>query len=143
MEQWDQWAVLLEWVDRGSAERLCVTEVSARYYLVGRADIDSDGDGVPDARETFVYGTDPHDAASIPGAGGWALHSEHDNTDHVSSAVLAKTIDTAAVLLSRIADAPRLPFARKIDPALARQVRTIARRDYSHPWSPKDFQYPT
>ena len=80
---------------------------------------------------------------SIPDAAAWHLHSEYDNPAHVSSAVLARTIDTAAVLLRRVADAPRLPFPRKIEPSLARQVRSVARIDYCHPWSPKDFQYPT
>ena len=40
-------------------QREKVNGVFARYYLVGRADIDSDGDGIPDAREIFVYNTDP------------------------------------------------------------------------------------
>jgi len=78
---------------------------------------------------------------SIPGAACWTLHSEHDNTDHVSSAVLARTIDTAAVLLRRVADSPRLPFPRRIASELARQVRQIAKTDYRHPWSPADFVY--
>jgi len=78
---------------------------------------------------------------SIPNAACWQFHSEHDNTDHVSSAVLARTIDTAAVLLRRVADSPRLPFPRRIAPALASQVRRVARRDYRHPWSPDDFPY--
>ena len=78
---------------------------------------------------------------SLPAGSCWQLHSAHDNTDHVSSAVLARTIDTTAVLLRQVAYAARLPFPREIDPALARQVRDIARVDYGHPWSPEDFVY--
>ena len=48
----------LSWTDAGFG-RGRVSAVSTRYYLVGRTDIDADGDGVPDARETFVYGSDP------------------------------------------------------------------------------------
>jgi hypothetical protein len=44
------------WEDHGGDGRTPVNQVEARYYLVSRADIDSDGDGIPDAREGFVYG---------------------------------------------------------------------------------------
>lgn len=33
---------------------------SRGFYLAARADIDSDGDGIPDGREKFVLGTDPN-----------------------------------------------------------------------------------
>lgn len=47
------------WTDAGTADRPCIASVSTRFYLVGRGDIDSDGDGIPDAREIFVNGTYP------------------------------------------------------------------------------------
>ncbi|MEM7393567.1 MAG: thrombospondin type 3 repeat-containing protein, partial [Verrucomicrobiota bacterium] len=47
------------WTDDGSGGREKVDGVFARIYLVGRGDIDSDGDGIPDAREVAVHGTDP------------------------------------------------------------------------------------
>lgn len=50
----------LHWSDIGTLERPPVTDVYIRYYLVGRSDIDSDGDGIPDAREVFLYGTNPN-----------------------------------------------------------------------------------
>ena len=46
----------LEWVDSGSKNRAAPGEILGRYYLVGRADIDLNGNGVPDAREAFVNG---------------------------------------------------------------------------------------
>ena len=71
----------------------------------------------------------------------WTLHSVHDNQQHVSPSVLAKTIDTAAALLDRVADAPRLPLQRRIDAPLMREVTKAARREYRHPWSPQSFDY--
>jgi len=59
---------LIAWEDHGSPQRAQVGEIAGRYFLIGRADIDSDGDGTPDAREQFVYGTDPLSAASVPRA---------------------------------------------------------------------------
>jgi len=42
---------LIEWTDADMGD------VYGRYYLVGRGDLDLDGDGVPDAREQFIAGT--------------------------------------------------------------------------------------
>ena len=78
---------------------------------------------------------------SIEGGSSWQLHSRHDNLDHVSADVLARTIDTAAVLLNRVAGASTLPFRRSIAPKLAREVATFARDTYRHPWSAKGFDY--
>ncbi|MEI6218360.1 MAG: hypothetical protein WCP86_05635 [bacterium] len=52
----------IEWTDDGSNGRGAVNTVYARYYLVGNSDIDTDGEGQPDSRETFVNGTDPLNA---------------------------------------------------------------------------------
>ncbi|MDA1097128.1 MAG: thrombospondin type 3 repeat-containing protein, partial [Chloroflexi bacterium] len=54
----------LEWTDEGGVGRGSVTSVYARCYLVGRGDIDSDNDSLPDARERFVLGTEPLDSDS-------------------------------------------------------------------------------
>ena len=78
---------------------------------------------------------------NIGSHGHWTLHSVHDNRDHVSPAVLARTIDTAAALLDRVADAPRLPLQRRIDTPLMCEVKKVARREYRHPWSPESFDY--
>lgn len=50
------------WMDAGSATRPAITGVVARVYLLGRQDIDSDSDGLSDAREQFVHGTSPANA---------------------------------------------------------------------------------
>ena len=52
------------WTDSGSADRGKIDTVYGRYYLVGRGDIASDADGIPDARKMFVYGTNPLSSAS-------------------------------------------------------------------------------
>ena len=55
---------LVAWTDApgDNSARLPVNEVVGRYYLIGRADIDTDADGIPDARETFIHGTKAHNA---------------------------------------------------------------------------------
>lgn len=40
--------------------------MTPRFYAAGNADLDSDGDGFADAREKFVYHTDPNDSNSRP-----------------------------------------------------------------------------
>jgi len=52
-------ATAIEWADQGTATRGKVNTVHARYYLVGRGDVDTDGDGLPDAREKYFLGTNP------------------------------------------------------------------------------------
>ncbi len=76
--------------------------------------------------------------SAIVGGASWQLHSKHDNTDHVSTKVLARSINTTAKLLLRIANVKTSLFTRRINPILQRQVRSIARDIYRHPWSPKD-----
>ena len=46
----------IEWLDRGSNDRAAPGQVPGRYFLIGRADIDVNGNGVPDAREQFAGG---------------------------------------------------------------------------------------
>lgn len=50
------------WTDAGDIDRDTIDQVYSRIYLVGRADIDGDGDGLADARETFLHGSDPDDS---------------------------------------------------------------------------------
>lgn len=59
-----------QWTDSGAPGRGPVNTVHARYYLLGRADLDGDGDTLPDARETFLHGTDP-EATDTDGDGLW------------------------------------------------------------------------
>lgn len=49
----------LTWTDAGATNRAPVSTIFTRVYLAARGDVDSDADGLPDARETFVLGTDP------------------------------------------------------------------------------------
>ncbi len=72
----------------------------------------------------------------------WELHSVHDNLENISIPVMRRTIDTTARFIHQVANAPRLPFARRIPADLMRQVRADAKAIYRHPWSPDDFQYP-
>ncbi len=77
----------------------------------------------------------------ILGGSFWTLHSKHDNMDNVDPAVVARTTTTVARLMHRLANADRLPFARKIEPAVQRQINAVARDHMNHPWSAKDFDY--
>jgi hypothetical protein len=49
----------IEWSDTGSGDRPAPGKILGRYYLVGRADVDLNGNGIPDAREQFVNGANP------------------------------------------------------------------------------------
>jgi hypothetical protein len=50
---------VFEWSDKEAEDRKQVGKVFVRYYLIGRADIATGGDGVPDARRIFVSEKDP------------------------------------------------------------------------------------
>jgi hypothetical protein len=55
----------LTWTDGGATNRAPIAAIFTRVYLAARGDVDGDADGLPDARETFVLGTDP----AIPNGG--------------------------------------------------------------------------
>ena len=69
------------------------------------------------------------------------MHSVHDDIEHVSADVLARTVDTTADLLQRVANAPRLPVPRRVDPPWSGAVARAARSLYRHPWDPDSFDY--
>ena len=52
----------IEWTD-GS---VTATWITVRFYAAGNADLDSDGDGYADAREIFMYHSDPNNSTSKP-----------------------------------------------------------------------------
>jgi hypothetical protein len=52
-------AAVVTWTDAGSVTRPAVAQVYTRLYLAARGDVDTDGDGLADARETLVTGTNP------------------------------------------------------------------------------------
>ncbi len=52
----------IEWTDTTTTSSWLVV----RFYLAGNADLDSDGDGFADAREIFMYHTDPSNSTSKP-----------------------------------------------------------------------------
>lgn len=79
---------------------------------------------------------------SVADGGYWTLHSTHDNISNVSADVIARTIDTTAAFLKDVANASRLPFARRLGKDIMRDVRRVARREYSHPWDPTRYRYP-
>ncbi len=68
----------LQWTDVGSENRPPVADVITRLYLVAMSDVDSDGDGLPDGRETFIHNTSPSsedtDADSMPD--GWEIENQ-------------------------------------------------------------------
>ena len=47
----------VQWQDQAAENREPLTVVPGRYYLVGRADIDFDADGVPDVRQVLLSRT--------------------------------------------------------------------------------------
>ena len=50
----------ITWTDDGSGGRGAIDGEFARFYLVGRGDIDADSDGLPDSREVYIYHTNPN-----------------------------------------------------------------------------------
>ena len=52
----------IEWTDTSVTS----SWVFVRFYTAGNADIDSDGDGFADAREKFMYHSDPNNSTSKP-----------------------------------------------------------------------------
>ena len=46
----------LEWTDQGSTERAAPDKICVRYYLAGNANIDLNGDGIPDIRDLILNG---------------------------------------------------------------------------------------
>ena len=71
----------------------------------------------------------------------WSLHGKHDDLSNVEPKIMARTVDTTAAILSEIAGADRLPFARKIPADQMRTVKHAARHVYRHPFSPSRFDY--
>jgi hypothetical protein len=52
----------IEWTDQS----VTASWVVVRFYATGNADVDSDGDGFSDARERFMYHSDPNNPTSKP-----------------------------------------------------------------------------
>ena len=50
-------ATVTDWIDAGDANRPPPGEIFGRDYIIGRADIDADASGVPDAMEVFILGS--------------------------------------------------------------------------------------
>jgi len=67
----------------------------------------------------------------------------HANRAKGSALDVAPADPKAAALLERVAMAERLPFAPKIPPEQMKEVRTLGRQLYHHPWSPESFRYPS
>ncbi|NCC53442.1 MAG: carbohydrate-binding protein, partial [Spartobacteria bacterium] len=71
------------WTDAGSVDRPAISDIFARYYLVARGDIDTDNDGIPDAQELFIDGTDPESIDSRPyGGSAWLVPCRIEAEDY-------------------------------------------------------------
>lgn len=76
-------ASTVTWTDAGNHQRPKVNEVYGRYYLIGRGDLDLDGDGVADARETFVA-----ESALVERINDMATLGERESTSSTNAVVL-------------------------------------------------------
>ena len=71
----------------------------------------------------------------------WQHHSPHDHLANVSVEVAARTIDSTADFLNRLATTARLPYSPRIEGASMREVRKVGKALYRHPWSVQEFRY--
>jgi hypothetical protein len=86
----------IEWTDAGTGGRGAVNTVYARYYLVGNAGIDSDGDGQPDSREVFSLGTDPNHNDAATNSPATLIRLDFGSVSHPEYKVADGTVDSVA-----------------------------------------------
>ena len=88
---------LVEWVDSSASLQPAASGLqtsSARYYLIGRASVDLDKNGIPDCRERFVKGR-------ILGIAGMGMQQVSEDTEFVRD-VADKGVAAGASRISRI-----------------------------------------
>lgn len=90
-----QWTLLASGLSVEISNSLSWTDVSgtgvvSRYYCIGNHDLDSDGDGLSDAGETFIFWTDPLDPDSDDDGidDGAETRRDTDPNDPTSTSVL-------------------------------------------------------
>jgi len=98
---------ILEWMDKGFGKKKDAQSSTggqksaisvARYYLIGRASVDEDLDGIPDARQKFVSGKPVLAGAGIRGLN---LHSDSSASSNLVSAAPAPS-PVSSFRISRI-----------------------------------------
>ena len=102
----------IEWIDSGADDRSAPGKILGRYYLVGRADIDLDRDGIPDAREQFVYGKTSANSVSLQtGVMGSAVAS---SADELAQGIVSATNAPEQTTTNLVQSPPELTIGRVI-----------------------------
>lgn len=113
---------------RGPATAGAVSDSEAQFFFATRGDVDADADGIPDVVETYVLGTDPHNAHT----GGdtltdWEKIYRYDLNPFVR--------DTAG---DGVSDAEKIAAGADPNVALSPERQTAARRSIRYTYDDDD-----
>ena len=85
----------------------------------------------------FVWG-----GTNLAGGGYYHLHSALDDLENVSYDVVSRSITTLTALLIKLANAPKVPFPRRISTRLAGQIRALGAKGLSSPMAAENLRRP-